>query len=75
MIKLLIDHGADLDEKDTRGNTPLLTACIGGNAELMDLLIEMGAHTDVRNETEQGILEIAKFYNHPDIIEKYSKKS
>lgn len=75
LIKLLIDHGADLDEIDTRGNIPLLTACIGGNAELMDLLIEMGANIDARNESKEGIIELAKFYNHLDIVRKYSKES
>lgn len=40
----------------------------------MDLLIEMGAQKGARNESKEGILELAKFYNHLDIVRRYSNE-
>jgi ankyrin repeat protein len=45
MVKLLIEHGADIDAKDGQGNTPLDVAInYMHNKEIIDLLIAKGAH-------------------------------
>ena len=72
LINLLINNGAHVDDRDDRGNTPLLTACIGGNSDLMNLLIEFGADSHAKNLSKEGIIELSKFYNHPDITKKFS---
>jgi ankyrin repeat protein len=45
MVKILIEHGADIDAKDGQGNTPLDVAIkYIHNKEIIDLLIAKGAH-------------------------------
>ena len=45
IVGLLLDAGADKNEKLPNGNTPLKEATLMGNTELMNLLMERGATT------------------------------
>lgn len=69
IAKKLIEAGAKLDEIDSRGNTPLMTACLGGHLELMKVLIDLGAAKDVKNYGGESLSDIAVFYNHDNIIQ------
>ena len=40
---MLMEHGASVTEKDNKGNTPLLGACIEGHTDIALMLIEHGA--------------------------------
>jgi ankyrin repeat protein len=48
-IKLLVEHGADVNEKDPGGWTPLIQAIRGRNEDLVWLLIKKGAQVDQRD--------------------------
>lgn len=43
MIKLLLDHGANIDQYDADARTPLISACLNGQHSIADYLIDIGA--------------------------------
>ncbi len=47
IVRLLVDHGADLDAPDPQGMAPLLEAIAHRNADCTRLLIEHGANVNV----------------------------
>ncbi|KAJ3550342.1 hypothetical protein NMY22_g545 [Coprinellus aureogranulatus] len=50
-VALLLDHGADLNYKDSGGYTPLHYACDSGFSECTELLVRKGARHDLRSDT------------------------
>ncbi len=52
IVKLLIDHGANVNAKSSVGNTALTYACCGGYEEVVRILLEAGA--DVEHQNENG---------------------
>jgi len=54
MVKILIEHGADIEAKDCQGDTPLDVAInYIRNKEIIDLLIAKGAHKTKGKELEK----------------------
>ena len=54
LLKLLFEHGADYDEKNKKGNTPLIEAIIWRKLDSIKFLLEVGASpyaTDSENTT------------------------
>ncbi|RFU78635.1 ankyrin repeat-containing [Trichoderma arundinaceum] len=52
LVKLLLEQGAEIEEKDTTyGRTPLLWATIEGHETLVSLLLEEGANVEVKDES------------------------
>lgn len=49
IVKLLLDHGADLEQKDYEGNTPLILAASQGNMEIVKMLLAHGAAIQAKN--------------------------
>ena len=69
IIKILVDHGSDINAKDADSNTPLHLALTSKRTKIAKQLIEFGALLDCKNindETplhicsEKGLNEIAK---------------
>jgi ankyrin repeat protein len=50
MVKLLIAHGADINQKNFRGATPLMGAAVGRNVAVVKYLIEKGADVKARDK-------------------------
>mgnify|MGYP005816343407 CR=1 FL=1 len=50
LVDELIDRGADLEARNTDGNTALWLACFGGDAEVVQRLIAAGARLDNQND-------------------------
>lgn len=48
IVQLLIEHGADVNNVDTMGMTPLLYAATHDNVEAAQMLIENGANLEAR---------------------------
>jgi ankyrin repeat protein len=70
MARMLIERGADVNRQDTLGMTPLLWAAASsfGDAAMVDLLIASGARTDARDTDGLTPLELARKYNHTQLI-------
>ena len=59
VARLLIEHGADLSQKDGNGNTAFILACAKGQLETIKLLIEHGASINAPNSYHWTPLSVA----------------
>eukprot|EP00095_Tigriopus_kingsejongensis_P010708 maker-scaffold179_size282488-snap-gene-1.25 protein:Tk10708 transcript:maker-scaffold179_size282488-snap-gene-1.25-mRNA-1 annotation:"ankyrin repeat and kh domain-containing protein 1" len=50
IVKLLINHSADVNAQSQSGNTPLMHACAGGHEAVVKALLEAGANVEDHNE-------------------------
>jgi ankyrin repeat protein len=69
LARLLIDRGAIVDESDDTdesGKTPLMTASMPGNIEMMKLLLEKGADVNARDRVGETPLMIAAYWDQVD---------
>ncbi len=69
-VRALIDAGADLDAQGDNGETPLITAIIGGHVLVASLLIDRGADIQARNKGGFTPLHAAAYANVVEIAEK-----
>ena len=69
-----IAFGADLDEKDAYGSTPLVVATTFGRTDAAVALIEAGADLAIANSEGSTPLHIAAFLCYPDIVEALLEK-
>jgi hypothetical protein len=58
-VSALVNRGADVNEKDTWGYTPLIQATIINNLPIAQLLLSKGAKIDLRDITGQTALQWA----------------
>jgi ankyrin repeat protein len=58
-IKILVESGADINVKDAMNFTPLHEAAYYGNAKTAELLLALGASTDMKNEFGDTPLDLA----------------
>jgi ankyrin repeat protein len=77
MAKMLIDRGANVNVQDKLGMTPLLWAASSnfGDTALIELLLTSGARTDIRNRDGLTPLELARKYNHTELIPALERAS
>ncbi len=61
-VKILVDAGATLEERDAKGNTPLLSAALHGYPDVAELLYKQGANINAVSPRGNGILH----YTLPD---------
>ena len=67
--KFLLQNKADVNSKDTYGNTPLNYASKFGQLEVVKFLLENGADVNAINEYKWTPLHIAARFGHPKIVE------
>ncbi|RFN48582.1 vegetative incompatibility protein het-e-1 [Fusarium flagelliforme] len=58
-VKILLDHGAEVDKFDDELETPLYRAVRGGRYEVAGLLIERGAQFDIATESSGDLILLA----------------
>ena len=63
VIKLLIGRGANIDNADTMGETPLMLATLSDNKEIVEFLVDSGADKTLKNKRGQTAYDIAKEEN------------
>ena len=63
IVKLLIDHGADVDCEDSNTQTPLLIAISRKSLKVVELLVENGADVNLLAGAESGPLKMAVEHN------------
>ncbi|MBO9493073.1 ankyrin repeat domain-containing protein [Thalassotalea sp. G20_0] len=59
LLKCLLDHGADINARNSRGYTPLCNVVIGDNPPADNILLSEGADPNIRNQSGQTTLEVA----------------
>ena len=64
IVKLLIEHGADVNRKDDLGWTPLFWASASGNKEMFEILYTNLTNKNVRNCD----LIFASYHGHTDVV-------
>lgn len=57
IVNLLLEHGSLLEEQDSEGNTPLLSAINYGRGDVAHRLIEAGATTAVANKNGKNFID------------------
>lgn len=67
MMKLFVHYGADVNQVNQFGETPLTLAAFRGNREAIEYLISQGAQINVENN-KYSPLHYASFGGHNDII-------
>jgi ankyrin repeat protein len=66
-MRLLLDHGANIDAQDHTGRTALIYATYAENTDVVKLLLENGANTMIRDNNNQTALDIATHQNFIEI--------
>jgi CubicO group peptidase (beta-lactamase class C family) len=68
VVRRHIEAGADLNEKDAYGSTPLVVAVTFGRTEVAGALLEAGADPEIVNNDGSAPLQIAAFLGHAEIV-------
>lgn len=58
LVSLLLDHGADIDAKDSLGWTALSRAVVNGNVKMVQLLVHRGANVNIKNGNGRSALAV-----------------
>ena len=74
-VKAIIASGADINEKEPAGgSSPLITACVFGETEIVKLLIDAGVDLDVTNNEGSTALHTAAFFCRTEIVKTLLNK-
>ncbi|KAJ7434165.1 ankyrin repeat-containing domain protein [Mycena latifolia] len=69
VVKMLLQHGVDVDAFDRAGDTALTKASLGGHDTMVKLLFEHGADAEARTRFAGGTaLTIASEYGHSAVV-------
>ena len=68
VVKVLISAGADINQGDSDGYTPLMAASSVGNLEMVNLLIKNGAHLNAATRSKCTALYYARKNGHLYIV-------
>jgi len=68
-VRALLVKGANINAKDSRGETALMHASYYGYIEVVQLLIEKGAEIGLRSNSGETALQLAKVRNHAEVAQ------
>ena len=68
VVQVLIDAGADIEEKDSEGRTPLLLACWSGYLDAVKVLVQAGAELRVADHNGRTCLTLASCEGHTETV-------
>ncbi|MGZ4135107.1 MAG: ankyrin repeat domain-containing protein [Tumebacillaceae bacterium] len=74
VAKLLVEHGADINNVAGGGWTPLHLAAANGDAEMVDILLTREAQFNLKNDDGHTPLALAEQYKHENIAESLRSK-
>ncbi|CAF1443771.1 unnamed protein product [Rotaria sordida] len=64
IVKLLIEHGANINHTTKTNSTPLRSACYNGNIDMARYLIEHGADINIAKENNDTNLAVSVYRKH-----------
>ena len=73
VARLLLEHGADLNARTNRGETPLYIAAADGMAEVVRVLLEHGANVGVEDNGGMTPYQAASARGHNEIMKLLSE--
>ena len=68
VVKLLLERGANIETKDSQGETPLIKAAATGQADVIKLLLAKGAKVNARNVHRRSAICEAAYWGHADAV-------
>jgi ankyrin repeat protein len=68
-VRILLEHGAEVNARQEGGWTALHAASQNGDAEMVRLLIAAGADVQIRAANQQNALDLALTKGHPAVVE------
>lgn len=68
-LELMIDKGADMEAKDSSGNTPLLLASRNEQPDVIKSLFESGANPKAINNNDETAISIASWTGNAKVVE------
>ena len=68
--RLLIDKGAQMEAKDSNGNTPLHFAAANGHLEIVRLLCDRGADIEAHDDDGCRSLHYSAYYGHISVVKE-----
>lgn len=68
-IKSLLEQGINVNDKSLYGIPPIIRAVLYDKPEALKTLIEFGADKNAKDDQGRTALELAKKYNHSQIVE------
>ena len=74
-IKQHLADGADINEKDKDGNTPLFDAAYYGHKEIVELLIASGADVNAKDDDGETTLDFAYKPEITELLRKHGGKT
>ncbi|ETK75341.1 hypothetical protein L917_17758 [Phytophthora nicotianae] len=69
VVSVLLDAGANIDQRGPNGTTALLGACKNGHLGVVQVLVENGAATDVRDEEGMDCIATARAHGQEDVVD------
>ena len=72
-VKIVVKAGADLNQQDYHGNTPILICCSTGRLDILTYLVDNGADATITDNYGRNASDIATFYKHEKIINIFSQ--
>lgn len=69
LVQQLLDAGADVNNSDVWGHTPLISACWSGHKEIVQILLERGADPNATTPRGLPAIHFADKVGHPEIVE------
>ena len=71
MVKILLEHNADINLSDHRKETPLMYAVDERNTKIVELLLKYKPDLTLKNESGKTALDIA--YNRNNYVKKNNR--
>jgi hypothetical protein len=72
-VDYLIAHGADVNEVDDEGTTPLMEAAADGFIPIIKTLLDHGANLEAMNKNRENAWLLAAGHNQRDVIEVFKE--
>ncbi len=68
IVKLLLEAGANVNDKDSEGETALICASRKGHIDVIKILLQVGANVNDKDNIEKTALTYALQYHHVEVI-------